>query len=325
MQILKIGGYDAYAALLQKTLDELMNYTVGDNPQAMCGSRPRSYKLEQFYIKTDKYSGQLFHSGPAFCNCRLPNSHFLIDVRLDCLLPAEHRELSYTTALPAVPFPVTQVPGDEFGIRQYVLNESLPRQAGGSAAGGPDGRTVCAGPRFIKIKQLVHDCQGNIKSDVTCWPTAYGNHVLEQSPFVNEIFYDHNTNAIPVSICHCAWTPTQLAFLPAAEFDHVFLWTTARTLLQAQAWPAGPPGQRILEGIFWRDEATGHFIPIPAQSSQWNLKIESKQADRGKKDFKTLLKFDLRFPRIKKLEALARIKKLEALAKAQSRYIPERC
>lgn len=308
MQILKLGGYDAYAALLQKTLDELMYYTVGNNAQATCDSRPHSYKLEQFYIKIDKYPGELCHPGPVFCNCGLPNSYFIIDVKLDCLLPAEDSKWRYTTALPAVPFPVIQVPGDEFGTEQYVLNESLPRQAGGSAAGGPDRQTVCAGPRFIKIKQLARDRQGNIISDGTCWPTTYGDRVLEQSSSVNEIFYGHNTNAIPVSIWHCAWTPTQLPFLPAAEFDHAFLWTTARTPLQAQVWPAGPPGHS------WRNEATGHFIPTPAMSSRWNLNIESKQADRRKEHFKTLLEFDLRFPRIKKLEALS---------EAQSPYNPE--
>lgn len=54
LQILGLGGYATYAAMLQATIDKLVECTVGEQdqarPQTAQTSRPQPYVLGAFYI-----------------------------------------------------------------------------------------------------------------------------------------------------------------------------------------------------------------------------------------------------------------------------------
>lgn len=54
LQILELGGYAAYAAILQVAINKLVESTVGEQDQAHSAtaqaSRPKPYILDMFYI-----------------------------------------------------------------------------------------------------------------------------------------------------------------------------------------------------------------------------------------------------------------------------------
>lgn len=89
----------------------------------------------------------------------------------------------YFVALPAVQYPVYAVPGRYGHGGLYVLQDRS-REFLSKAGLLAKGQTiqVCAGPRFIKLKnhaeELENDHAEKELENATCWPTSFGIHIL---------------------------------------------------------------------------------------------------------------------------------------------------
>lgn len=232
-QVRAIGGYNAYAQLLQATLKELVRQTVGlDGGSGRPAGplkhgvanipRPKAYEVEWFCIHVWWHQREL--PAPMCLHIhRASSSHVTV------CPGSEFREWQFFTLLPAVEYPIVKFPATALpGQRQqWVLQRFEEERGGHDAASEGNHSGMCAGPHFLRAQARATISWGDQSYMHPDWPTNFGKTTMPKIR-KQESAFGPNATHIHVS--------------GHGEYSHEFDFLTAvdphRTLFQQQQTPA---------------------------------------------------------------------------------------
>jgi hypothetical protein len=177
-QVRAIGGNEAYATLLQDTLQELLRITVGVDGGAGRPAlplelgvvkipRPKAYEVEWFCIHVWWHEREL--PAPTCLHITMASSSLVT------VCPgSESHEWQLVTLLPAVEYPITRAPAQDcLNMEQFVLKRYQSQEAGRADEDG-----VCAGPCLIRAQKRTITAQGHISYKSPIWLTGFERAVM---------------------------------------------------------------------------------------------------------------------------------------------------